>query len=66
MPIHWNDLWAQAASPNESTSTLKDPISKQPALKAVAVNVTPVTAEPAVLGPGLREVRRELTADGRR
>ena len=55
MPIHWNDLWAQSASPNESTSTLKDPISKQPALKAVAVTVTPVFSEPAVMGPGLAE-----------
>jgi predicted molibdopterin-dependent oxidoreductase YjgC len=40
MPIHWNDLWARGASCNESTSNLRDPISKQPALKAVAVNVT--------------------------
>jgi predicted molibdopterin-dependent oxidoreductase YjgC len=53
MPIHWNDLWARASSPNESTSTLKDPISKQPALKAVAVAVTPVLSEPAELGPAL-------------
>jgi sulfite reductase (NADPH) flavoprotein alpha-component len=55
MPIHWNDLWAQGSSPNESTSTLKDPVSKQPALKAVAVTVTPVLSEPAVLGPALAE-----------
>ena len=41
MPIHWNDLWAQGASPNEVASNLRDPISKQPALKAVAVRVTP-------------------------
>ncbi|HEY7118393.1 MAG TPA: nitrate reductase [Tepidisphaeraceae bacterium] len=41
MPIHWNELWAGAASPNEATSPLKDPLSKQPALKAVAINVTP-------------------------
>ena len=43
MPIHWNDLWAQGASCNESTSTLKDPLSKQPALKAVAVSVAAAT-----------------------
>jgi anaerobic selenocysteine-containing dehydrogenase len=66
MPIHWNELWASGASPNESTSTFKDPISKQPALKAVAVNVTAVVAEPAVLGPALMKARQELTADGRR
>src|SRR5690349_23376391 len=40
MPIHWNDLWGHRASPNEATSNLRDPISKQPALKAVPVNVT--------------------------
>jgi anaerobic selenocysteine-containing dehydrogenase len=45
MPIHWNDLWAHRASPNEATSTLRDPISKQPALKAVAVTVTPANAD---------------------
>jgi sulfite reductase (NADPH) flavoprotein alpha-component len=46
MPIHWNDCWAHRASPNEATSNLRDPISKQPALKAVAVNVTPVASIP--------------------
>jgi sulfite reductase (NADPH) flavoprotein alpha-component len=40
MPIHWNDLWAHRASPNEAASNLRDPLSKQPALKAVAVSVT--------------------------
>jgi sulfite reductase (NADPH) flavoprotein alpha-component len=44
MPIHWNDLWAHRASPNEVASNLRDPISKQPALKAVPVNVTPANA----------------------
>jgi anaerobic selenocysteine-containing dehydrogenase len=42
MPIHWNDLWASRASPNESMGDAADPLSRQPALKAVAVNVTPV------------------------
>jgi anaerobic selenocysteine-containing dehydrogenase len=42
MPIHWNDLWARGASCNESTSNVRDPVSKQPSLKAVAVNVTAV------------------------
>jgi anaerobic selenocysteine-containing dehydrogenase len=46
MPIHWNDLWAHRASPNEATSNLRDPISKQPALKAVAVRVAPANAAP--------------------
>jgi len=47
MPIHWNDLWSHRASPNEAASNLRDTISKQPALKAVAVSVTPVTMESA-------------------
>jgi len=40
-PIHWNDLWARSASPNEATSDDVDPISKQPNLKCCIVNVTP-------------------------
>jgi sulfite reductase (NADPH) flavoprotein alpha-component len=39
MPIHWNDLWAHRASPNEATTDAADPISRQPALKACAVSV---------------------------
>jgi anaerobic selenocysteine-containing dehydrogenase len=41
MPIHWNDLWAHQASPNEATTTAADPISRQPALKLSAVSVRP-------------------------
>jgi anaerobic selenocysteine-containing dehydrogenase len=44
MPIHWNDLWGHRASPNETTSNLRDAVSKQPALKAVAVNVVAAEA----------------------
>jgi anaerobic selenocysteine-containing dehydrogenase len=48
MPIHWNELWAHRASPNESTTPATDALSKQPALKAVAVTVTPAhSAKPA-------------------
>jgi anaerobic selenocysteine-containing dehydrogenase len=46
MPIHWNDLWAHRASPNEAASNVRDPLSKQPALKAVAVSVMPAGEEP--------------------
>jgi len=42
MPIHWNELWGHAASCNEATTDARDPISKQPSLKAVAVRVTAV------------------------
>ena len=41
MPMHWNELWAHSASPNEVTSDERDPISKQPALKCCAVAVGP-------------------------
>jgi ferredoxin-nitrate reductase len=61
MPIHWNDLWAHRASPNESTSTLRDPLSKQPALKAVAVNVTPATATDEPVGQNFLSAREQLS-----
>ncbi len=41
MPIHWNDLFAQSASPNEVTVDNSDPQSHQPALKYCAVLVRP-------------------------
>jgi ferredoxin-nitrate reductase len=39
MPIHWNALFADAASPNEATSDDVDRISKQPSLKSCAVRI---------------------------
>ena len=42
MPIHWNELFAPAASPNEATTDAADPISKQPSLKSCAVRVVAV------------------------
>jgi anaerobic selenocysteine-containing dehydrogenase len=48
LPIHWNQLWGDAASPNEATSDAADAISKQPSLKYCAVAVTAAdAAEPA-------------------
>jgi anaerobic selenocysteine-containing dehydrogenase len=40
MPIHWNELWGTAASPNEVTAGTTDEISHQPVLKWCAVRVT--------------------------
>ena len=40
MPIHWNERWATASSPNEATNDATDPISHQPGLKCAAVRVT--------------------------
>jgi anaerobic selenocysteine-containing dehydrogenase len=39
MPIHWNELFAPTASPNEATTDAVDPISKQPALKCCAIRI---------------------------
>ena len=47
LPIHWNELWGESASPNEATSDAHDPISKQPSLKYCPVAVTAADAEPA-------------------
>ncbi len=53
LPIHWNELWGEAASPNEATSDAHDAISKQPSLKYCAVAVSsadvPDEAVPAVV-----------------
>jgi ferredoxin-nitrate reductase len=43
MPMHWNDLWAPNASPNEVTTDATDPISHQPALKCCSVSVSAYT-----------------------
>ncbi len=40
MPMHWNDLWAKWASPNEATTDAADPLSHQPALKCCAVAIS--------------------------
>jgi anaerobic selenocysteine-containing dehydrogenase len=47
VPIHWNELWAPAASPNEATAPDADPISKQPALKYCAVRIATAPMEPS-------------------
>jgi anaerobic selenocysteine-containing dehydrogenase len=42
MPIHWNELFAPEASPNEATTDARDPLSKQPSLKACAIRILPL------------------------
>ena len=44
IPIHWNDLFAPQASPNEATTDQVDSISKEPALKCCAVAISPANA----------------------
>ena len=48
VPIHWNELWAAASSPNEATIDLTDPVSKQPALKCCAVSLSAVVSSVAM------------------
>lgn len=51
VPIHWNELWSQGASPNEATTDDVDPLSKQPGLKSCAVSIALVGAEKAGRSP---------------
>lgn len=44
-PMHWGFLWAENAEANNLTHPISCPISKQPELKACAVNLTKVLAE---------------------
>jgi anaerobic selenocysteine-containing dehydrogenase len=48
IPIHWNELWAAASSPNEVTIALADPVSKQPALKYCAVSLSAIVSAVAM------------------
>jgi len=50
MPIHFNELFAKSASPNETTDDAVDPISKQPSLKCCAVRIIPDAACHAQVG----------------
>jgi anaerobic selenocysteine-containing dehydrogenase len=57
MPIHWNDLFAPTASPNEATSEAVDAISRQPTLKACAVRIV---ADPPPLAHQSNQTLRPL------
>ncbi|MBM0742511.1 nitrate reductase [Phormidium sp. CLA17] len=45
VPIHWGELWADQAEANAMTQEKSCPDSKQPELKACAVQLTPVPTE---------------------
>ncbi len=45
VPMHWGSLWAEAAEANALTHPESCPDSRQPELKACAVQVKPITAE---------------------
>ena len=51
VPIHWNDLWSRAASPNEAAASESDPISKQPGLKYAAVQIVHAPPSAALGSP---------------
>jgi ferredoxin-nitrate reductase len=46
VPIHWGELWADQAEANALTHEQSCPDSKQPELKACAVQLIPILAEP--------------------
>ena len=51
MPMHWGFLWAENAEVNGLTHPQACPISKQPELKACAVQVTPIESQPPTAAP---------------
>ncbi len=67
MPMHWGFLWAENAEVNSLTHPEVCPISKQPELKACAVQLTPIASQPPTAAPTSAEqimamVQSPLTA----
>jgi ferredoxin-nitrate reductase len=56
--MHWGSLWAEAAEANAMTHSASCPDSKQPELKACAVQLVLVGAETAA--EGVAEVAAEV------
>jgi len=50
VPIHWGALWADQAEANAVTHPAACPESKQPELKACAVQIVPIRVHPAPIG----------------
>lgn len=48
VPIHWGALWAEQAEANAMTHPTACPESKQPELKACAVQVVPISTQPSL------------------
>jgi ferredoxin-nitrate reductase len=66
VPMHWGALWADQAEANALTHPMACPESKQPELKACAVQLVPIPAQPAaaaIKGRGL--LQRFLAMTGR-
>jgi ferredoxin-nitrate reductase len=51
VPMHWGELWADQAEANALTHPIACPDSAQPELKACAVQLVPVSVEPALSTP---------------
>ncbi|WP_121970936.1 nitrate reductase [Leptolyngbya sp. BC1307] len=51
MPMHWGFLWADNAEVNGLTHPQSCPISKQPELKACAVQLTLIASQPPTAAP---------------
>jgi ferredoxin-nitrate reductase len=54
VPMHWGELWAEQAEANALTHAVACPDSKQPELKACAVQLVPITSAQAETAEALR------------
>ncbi len=62
VPIHWGSLWADQAEANALTHPEACPDSKQPELKACAVQIVPLSKEAAIANSQLLIEQLEPTA----
>ncbi|GAP99407.1 molybdopterin oxidoreductase family protein [Leptolyngbya sp. NIES-2104] len=60
VPMHWGALWATEAEANSLTHPISCPESSQPELKACAVQLIPVGAEPMSSVPAAEFVMAEI------
>jgi ferredoxin-nitrate reductase len=48
VPLHWGELWAEQSEANALTHPHSCPDSRQPELKACAVQLVPMMAQPSL------------------
>lgn len=64
VPMHWGSLWAEAAEANALTHPESCPDSRQPELKACAVQVKPIVAEAEPFHNTLTALPRQTSSVG--
>jgi ferredoxin-nitrate reductase len=62
VPMHWGALWADQAEANALTHPEACPDSKQPELKACAVQIMPITMPIGTLEPQTQLIQNEQTS----